>query len=66
VRAAAKSLIVDQQPCETARGVSYFALLVRRSDVDVVRDVAGRTLAALSSQTSVMGPFAPYSFAGDA
>ena len=66
LRANAKTLIVDQQPCEAARGVSYFALLVRRSDVDTVREIATRVLPAHSSQTLVMGPFAPYSFAGDA
>ena len=66
LRAAAKGLIVDQQPCESARGVSYFAVLVRRGDVDAVRELAGRTLSASGTQMIVMGPFAPYSFAGNA
>ena len=66
LRTAAKTLIVDQQPCEAARGVSYFALLVRRTDVATVREIASQALSSQSSQTLVMGPFAPYSFAGDA
>ena len=66
LRSEAKSLIIDQQPCEAARGVSYFALLVRRNDVETVREIATRVLSSQSSQTLVMGPFAPYSFAGDA
>ena len=66
LRSAARNLIVDQQPCEAARGVSYFALLVRRSDVESVREIARDVLSAHSSQVLVMGPFAPYSFAGDA
>ena len=66
LRTAAKSLIVDQQPCESARGVSYFALLVRRDDVDAVRDIASHVLGWQSNHAVVMGPFAPYSFADDA
>ena len=66
LRTAAKSLIVDQQACEAARGVSYFALLVRRSDVDTVREIAARVLGSQSYRAVVMGPFAPYSFADDA
>lgn len=66
LRAEAKGLIVDQQRCETARGVSYFAMLVRRSDVDSVREIATRVLSSQPSQTLVMGPYAPYSFADDA
>ena len=66
LRIEAQSLIVDQQPCETARGVSYFAMLVRRRDVDSVREIATRVLASQPLQTLVMGPYAPYSFAGDA
>ena len=66
IRTVAASLIVDQQPCESARGVSYFPLLVRRSAVAELRaavvDIAGRGRVELS----VLGPFAPYSFAGDA
>lgn len=66
LRAAAKALIVDLQPCDAARGVSYFAMLVRRDDVDSVREIAQNALSAHSSHLLVMGPFAPYSFAGDA
>jgi gas vesicle protein GvpL/GvpF len=66
VRAAAKGYIVDHRPCEAARGVSYFAILVRRTDVDTVRGIAQIALSAQSSDTRLMGPFAPYSFAGDA
>jgi hypothetical protein len=65
IRTEAKDLIVEQRPCETARGVSYFALLVRRSDVGTVRELANRVLSSQSLQTLVMGPFAPYSFADD-
>jgi hypothetical protein len=66
VRAAAKRYIVDHRPCEAARGVLYFAILVRRTDVDTVREIADRALSAQSATTRIMGPFAPYSFAGDA
>jgi hypothetical protein len=65
VREAARALIVDQQPCETARGVSYFPVLVRREGLN---EFLGAVTGILSSQAidlSVLGPFAPYSFAGD-
>ena len=65
VRDAARALIVDQQPCESARGVSYFPVLVRR---DALNEFLAAMTDILSSQAidlSVLGPFAPYSFAGD-
>ncbi len=66
IRAAAKDLIVDHQRCETARGLSYFPVLVKREDVAAFRDLATNTLPSQSIDLSVLGPFAPYSFAGDA
>ena len=64
VREAARHLVVDQQSCEAARGVSFFPVLVRRHDVGELRAaVAGMSQAI---DLSVLGPFAPYSFAGDA
>jgi hypothetical protein len=66
IRAAAKSLIVGQQPCESARGVSFFPVLVRRADVDAFRSAVAETLRLKAFGLSVLGPFPPYSFAGDA
>jgi gas vesicle protein GvpL/GvpF len=66
IRSAAKSLIVGQHPCESARGVSFFPVLVRRVDVDAFRVAVAETLRIKPIPLSVLGPFAPYSFAGDA
>ena len=66
VRTAVKSLVVDQQRCESARGVSFFPVLVRRTNVDAFRTALGETLSPQAISLSVLGPFAPYSFAGDA
>ena len=66
LRSAARSLIVGQQPCETSRGISFFPVLVRRADVDAFRSAVAETLRIKAIQLSVLGPFAPYSFAGDA
>jgi hypothetical protein len=66
VRTAAKSLVVDQQRCESARGVSFFPVLVTRRDVDAFRDAVAEILSSQRIDLSVLGPFAPYSFAGDA
>ena len=66
VREAATTLVVDQQACETARGVSYFPVLVRRSDVGELRTVLRDRLSSQAIELSILGPFAPYSFAGDA
>ena len=66
VRFAAKSLIVGQQPCESARGVSFFPVLVRRAEVEAFRSAIAETLRSQAIPLSVLGPFAPYSFAGDA
>ena len=66
IRSTAKPLIVDQRGCETARGLSYFAVLIRRDDVTEFRDVVTNALPTEAIDLSVLGPFAPYSFAGDA
>ena len=66
IRAAAKAFIVDQRRCETARGLAYFPVLVRHDDVLAFREVVTHTLPSQIIHLSVLGPFAPYSFAGDA
>ena len=66
IRAATKSLIVEQHRCEAARGLAYFPVLVRRADVLDFRAAVNDILAAQAIDLSVLGPFAPYSFAGDA
>ena len=66
VRDAARALIVDQQPCESARGLSFFPVLVLRGAVDEFRAIARNILPSQAIDLSVLGPFAPYSFAGDA
>jgi hypothetical protein len=66
IRGAAGTLIVDQLRCETARGLAYFPVLVRRDDVTAFREVVTTTLSSQTIDLSVFGPFAPYSFAGDA
>ena len=65
LRSAAKTLIVDQHRCETARGLAYFPVLVRRDDVTAFRETAANTLTSQTIDLAVLGPFAPYSFAGD-
>jgi hypothetical protein len=66
VRTLGKSLVVDHQPCESARGMAFFPVLVRRGDVDRFRAVLAEWLSTQPIELSVLGPFAPYSFAGDA
>ena len=66
IRSAAKALIVDQHGCEMARGLAYFPLLVKREDVDEFREIVTTALSSQAIDLSVLGPFAPYSFAGDA
>ena len=66
IRTAAKSLIVEQHPCESARGRAFFAVLVRRTNVDAFRSAVAELLLLKAFGLSVLGPFAPYSFAGDA
>ena len=66
VRTAASAFIVEQQRCETNRGMAFFPVLVRRSDVAVFQDMAKTILSSQQIDLSVLGPFAPYSFAGDA
>ena len=60
------SLIVGQKPCESARGISFFPVLVRRAEVDAFRSAVAETLRIKAFPLAVLGPFAPYSFAGDA
>ena len=66
VREAARGLLIDHQPCEAARGVSFFPVLVRRESVDEFRALVMNILLSQRIDLSVLGPFAPYSFAGDA
>jgi hypothetical protein len=66
IRKATTSLIVDQQPCESARGRAFFAVLVRRTNVEAFRSAVAEMLSLEPFGLSVLGPFAPYSFAGDA
>jgi hypothetical protein len=66
IRSAAAALIVGQHPCESARGISFFPVLVRRAEVDAFRSAVAETLRIKAIPISVLGPFAPYSFAGDA
>jgi hypothetical protein len=65
VRAAAAACIVEQQPCEAARGVSYFPLLVRRSELGPCRAAIATSLPPQGIEAALLGPFPPYSFAGD-
>jgi gas vesicle protein GvpL/GvpF len=66
IRSTAKSLIIGQHPCESSRGVSFFPVLIRRADVDAFRSALAEMLTLKAIGLSVLGPFAPYSFAGDA
>lgn len=66
VRALSPSLIVDQLRCETARGMAFFPVLVRRGDVEAFRGSIAEILPSQQIALSVLGPFAPYSFASDA
>ena len=66
VRTRAKSLVVDQHQCESARGLSFFPVLVRRGNVDAFRTALGETVSPQAIRLSILGPVAPYSFAGDA
>jgi hypothetical protein len=66
VRRAARPIIVAEQPCESARGLSFFPVLVRRADIAAFRTAVVDINAREPIDVSVLGPFAPYSFAGDA
>ena len=66
VRTAASAFIVEEQRCEGTRAMAFFPVLVRRSDVGVFRDMAETILSSQRFALSILGPFAPYSFAGDA
>jgi hypothetical protein len=57
---------VDQLRCEAARGMSFFPLLVRREDLEACRETIGASLRSQGIEASLLGPFPPYSFAGDA
>jgi hypothetical protein len=65
LRSAAEALIVDHHRCESARGLAYFPILVRRDDVTAFRETVANTLTSQAIDLAVLGPFAPYSFAGD-
>ena len=65
VRAAAAGYIVEQQRCEAARGVSYFPVLVRRSELGTSRALIAASLPSQEIEAALLGPFPPYSFAGD-
>jgi Gas vesicle synthesis protein GvpL/GvpF len=65
VRAAARAFIIEQQPCEATRGMAYFPVLVRRSAVPAFRAATADILSSQQIGLSVLGPFAPYSFATD-
>lgn len=64
--AGAEVRIVDWQPCETRRGLAYFPLLVPRTDFDRCRTLIAAIVPSAEQALSVLGPFPPYSFAGDA
>jgi hypothetical protein len=66
VRTAAASSIVDHQPCESARGLSFFPVLVRRASLEAFRRAVIDIMSRDNIDLSVLGPFPPYSFAGDA
>jgi hypothetical protein len=66
VRNAGKSLVVDHHRCESARGVAFFPVLVRRADVEALRSAVSNVLPSQSIDLAILGPFAPYSFAADA
>lgn len=65
VAAAAGGLIVEYQRCEVRRGLAYLPLLVRRTDLERCRPVIAASLPTSTHAVSVLGPFPPYSFAGD-
>jgi hypothetical protein len=46
--------------------MAFFPVLVRRGEVDRFRAVLAEWLSTQPIELSVLGPFAPYSFAGDA
>ena len=66
LRATAGSLVVEQHGCETARGLAFFAVLVRRADASAFRRAVANTLPSQAIDVAVLGPFAPYTFSGDA
>lgn len=65
VRASAAALIVEQRRCEGARGLAFFPVLIRRGEVAAFRNAVARLLLSQEIELSVLGPFAPYSFASD-
>ncbi len=66
VREAAKPFIVELQRCEAARRLAFFPLLVRRPELDAAQATIASCLATGGIEASLLGPFPPYSFAGDA
>ena len=66
VKTAARDLIVELDRCEAARGLAFFPVLVRRGNADSFRALVNTLQVAQKIDVTVFGPFAPYSFAGDA
>ena len=66
VREAAKPFIVELQRCEAARRLAFFPLLVRRPELEAAQATIAACLSSASIEVSLLGPFPPYSFAGDA
>ena len=66
VRTTATSLVVDQHRCESARGLAFFPALVRRTTSTRFGRHSRESLSSQPINLSVLGPFAPYSFAGNA
>ena len=65
VRQGAAAYIVEQHRCEAARGVSYFPVLVRRSQLGPSRAAIAASLPSQGIEAALLGPFPPYSFASD-
>jgi len=65
VRHGAAAYIVEQQRCEAARGVAYFPVLVRRSQLGASRAAIAASLPSEGIEAALLGPFPPYSFTGD-
>jgi hypothetical protein len=66
VREAAKPFIVELQRCEAARRLAFFPLLVRRRELEAAQAAIAACLATGDVEASLLGPFPPSSFAGDA
>jgi hypothetical protein len=65
VRESARAYIVELLRCDGARGLAYFPMLVRKSELDACRAAIAASLPSQGIEASLLGPFPPYSFAGD-